>query len=59
MKKIRLKRWVRITLKTIMLVSLMLLSAEVKDLTLFVLSKVALLIIAILSANILIENGEF
>lgn len=59
MKKIRLKRWVRITLKTIMLVSLMLLSAEVKDLTLFVLSKIALLIIAILSANILIENGEF
>ena len=59
MKKIRLKRWVRISLKTIMLVSLMLLSAEVKDLTLFVLSKVALLIIAILSANILIENGEF
>ena len=59
MKKIRLKRWVRIALKTIMLVSLMLLSAEVKDLTLFVLSKVALLIIAILSANILIENGEF
>lgn len=59
MKKIRLKRWVRIALKTIMLVSLMLLSAEVKDLTLFVLSKIALLIIAILSANILIENGEF
>ena len=59
MKKIRLKRWVRITLKTIMLVSLILLSAEVKDLTLFVLSKIALLIIAILSANILIENGEF
>ena len=59
MKKIRLKRWVRISLKTILLVSLMLLSAEVKDLTLFVLSKVALLIIAILSANILIENGEF
>lgn len=59
MKKIRLKRWVRITLKTIMLVSLMLLSAEVKDLTLFVLSKIVLLIIAILSANILIENGEF
>lgn len=59
MKKIRLKRWVRITLKTIMLVSLMLLSAEVKDLTLFVLSKIALLIIVILSANILIENGEF
>lgn len=59
MKKIRLKRWVRIALKTIMLVSLMLLSAEVKDLTLFVLSKIILLIIAILSANILIENGEF
>lgn len=59
MKKIRLKRWVRIALKTIMLVSLMLLSAEVKDLTLFVMSKIALLIIAILSANILIENGEF
>ena len=59
MKKIRLKRWVRIALKTIMLVSLMLLSAEVEDLTLFVLSKIALLIIAILSANILIENGEF
>lgn len=59
MKKIRLKRWVRIALKTIMLVSLMLLSAEVKDLTLFVISKIALLIIAILSANILIENGEF
>lgn len=59
MKKIRLKRWVRIFLKTIMLVSLMLLSAEVKDLTLFVMSKIALLIIAILSANILIENGEF
>lgn len=59
MKKIRLKRWVRIALKTIMLVSLMLLSAEVEDLTLFVMSKIALLIIAILSANILIENGEF
>lgn len=59
MKKIRLKRWVRIFLKTIMLVSLMLLSAEVEDLTLFVISKIALLIIAILSANILIENGEF
>ena len=59
MKKIRLKRWVRIALKTIMLVSLMLLSAEVEDLTLFVISKIALLIIAILSANILIENGEF
>lgn len=59
MKKIRLKRWVRIFLKTIMLVSLMLLSAEVKDLTLFVISKIALLIITILSANILIENGEF
>lgn len=59
MKKIRLKRWVRIFLKTTMLVSLMLLSAEVKDLTLFVVSKIILLIIAILSANILIENGEF
>ena len=59
MKKIRLKRWVRIFLKTIMLVSLMLLSAEVKDLTLFVVSKIILLVIAILSANILIENGEF
>ena len=59
MKKIRLKRRVRIFLKTIMLVSLMLLSAEVKDLTLFVVSKIILLVIAILSANILIENGEF
>ena len=54
----RLRKWVRITLAIIILISMLVIGAEVDDLKTFILSKLVACGILILSSTILSKYGQ-
>ena len=54
----RLRKWVRITLAIIMLISMLIMGAEVSDLKSFILSKIIACGMFVLASSVLLKYGQ-